>query len=143
MLDTIQEIKPNNKDSISLATGAWAIALIPFLGLIANLIIFFTSKEDKFVRLHSIQAFLADLFFVILSVTALLFLIIPFFLLPFIALQIPVLFILFPIVPFLILGIMLIIFLAKVLVYLYSGFRAYKGEAFLLPVLGRIAVKFF
>ena len=89
------------------------------LGIITGLFFFLTEKKNKFVRFHSLQAiFFSAAWLILQAVVGAIFSLIP-FLFKF----------LFPMVN-----------LAGVIFWVILMVKAYQGEYFLLPVLGKMAM---
>ncbi|MCX5642975.1 MAG: DUF4870 domain-containing protein [Candidatus Omnitrophica bacterium] len=89
------------------------------LGIITGLFFFLTEKKNKFVRFHSLQAIFFSVVWLILQV---------------------VIGLLFSFVPFLFKFILPLVNLAGVIFWVILMVKAYQGEYFLLPVLGKMAL---
>jgi uncharacterized membrane protein len=89
------------------------------LGIITGLFFFLTEKKNKFVRFHSLQAILFSvaLFILETAITGVFFFL-----------------------PFLVMLIRSLIGLAGIIFWIILMIKAYQGEYFLLPVLGKIAL---
>ena len=88
------------------------------LGVITGLFFFLTEKKNKFVRFHSLQAIFFSVAWLILQIAVGVF----FF------------------VPFLFKTLISLLTLAGVIFWVVLMVKAYQGEYFLLPVLGKIAM---
>ena len=136
MFATLESIKPESKDSVLLSTGSWIVNILATVGLFLCLLIFFTSKEDKFARLHSLQAAMLHLAVFILAILLVTILSLSSIILALIGSNLGL------ISAILIAPSLLSLAILAILFYLYAGYRAYKGQVFLVPILGRIALKF-
>ena len=88
-----------------------------FLGFVTGLIFLLTERDNRFVRFHAMQSTLLFLGIVVLDV-------------------------LLQLVP--ILGALIVIFVvipASAILWLILMFKAYQGEEFSLPVVGRLAAE--
>jgi len=89
------------------------------LGIITGLFFFLTEKKNKFVRFHSLQAIFFSVVWLILQVA---------------------IGVLFSFMPFLFKFVLPLINLAGVIFWVILMVKAYQGEYFLLPVLGKMAL---
>jgi len=89
------------------------------LGIITGLFFFLTEKKNKFVRFHSLQAIFFSVVWLILQAA---------------------IGILFSFMPFLFKFILPLINLVGVIFWVILMVKAYQGEYFLLPVLGKMAM---
>jgi len=89
------------------------------LGIITGLFFFLTEKKNKFVRFHSLQSIFFSVVWLVLQV---------------------VIGIVFSFVPFLFKFLLPLINLVGVIFWVVLMVKAYKGEYFLLPVLGKMAM---
>jgi len=114
------KIKPGKKDSVILA------ALPYILGWVVALIVYLVAKEDRYARYHALQSIMFDVcmmavFMVEFVVYVLLFITI--------------------IGAFLMWGVIFLTVIAAFFVRLYMAYRAYKGGAFMLPGIGKMALE--
>ncbi|MFH2068492.1 MAG: DUF4870 domain-containing protein [Candidatus Omnitrophota bacterium] len=89
------------------------------LGVITGLFFFLTEKKNKFVRFHSLQAIFFSVAWLILQV---------------------VIGVVFSFIPFLLKFFLPLINLVGVIFWVILMVKAYKGEYFLLPVFGKMAM---
>jgi uncharacterized membrane protein len=89
------------------------------LGIITGLFFFLTEKKNKFIRFHSLQAIFFSAFWLILQVAVAG---------------------VFSFVPFLFRIFFSLIYLVGIIFWVVLMVKAYQGEYFLLPVLGKIAM---
>ena len=104
------------RTSTGLAANVAAAASY-FLGFVTGLIFLLTERDNRFVRFHAMQSTLLLLGIVVLDV-------------------------LLQLVP--ILGALIVIFVvipASAILWLILMFKAYQGEEFSLPVVGRLAAE--
>ena len=104
------------RTSTGLAANVAAAASY-FLGFVTGLIFLLTERDNRFVRFHAMQSTLLFLGIVVLDV-------------------------LLQLVP--ILGALIVIFVvipASAILWLILMFKAYQGEEFSLPVVGRMAAE--
>ncbi|HWT45072.1 MAG TPA: DUF4870 domain-containing protein [Vicinamibacterales bacterium] len=104
------------RTSTGLAANVAAAASY-FLGFVTGLIFLLTERDNRFVRFHAMQSTLLFLGIVVLDV-------------------------LLQLVP--ILGALIVIFVvipASAILWLILMFKAYQGEEFSLPVVGRLAAE--
>ncbi len=94
-------------------------ALCYVLGIITGLFFFLTEKKNKFVRFHSLQAIFFSVVWLILQA---------------------VLGVLFSFIPSLLKVLLSLVNLAGVVFWIILMVKAYRGEYFLLPVLGKMAM---
>ncbi|HTL44761.1 MAG TPA: DUF4870 domain-containing protein [Vicinamibacterales bacterium] len=104
------------RTSTGLAANVAAAASY-FLGFVTGLVFLLTERDNRFVRFHAMQSTLLFLGIVVLDV-------------------------LLQLVP--ILGALIVIFVvipASAILWLILMFKAYQGEEFSLPVVGRLAAE--
>ena len=89
------------------------------LGIITGLFFFLMEKKNKFVRFHSLQAIFFSVVWLILQV---------------------VVSVLFSFIPFLFKPLLFLINLVAVIFWVTLMVKAYQGEYFLLPVIGKMAM---
>ena len=89
------------------------------LGIITGLFFFLTEKKNKFVRFHSLQAIFFSVVWLILQVA---------------------IGVVFSLAPFLFRLLLPLINLVGVIFWVILMVKAYQGEYFLLPVLGKMAM---
>jgi len=94
-------------------------ALCYVLGIITGLFFFLTEKKNKFVRFHSLQAIFFSVVWLVLQV---------------------VIGVLFSFIPSLLKVLLSLVNLAGVVFWIFLMVKAYRGEYFLLPVLGKMAM---
>jgi uncharacterized membrane protein len=108
----------NKKTSVGMDENIEA-ALSYFLGFLTGILFFVLEKENKFVKFHAMQSIVVFMaLFVINMVLGI-------------------------ILSISIVGIMLfpLIYLIEMVLWLFLMYKAYKGEKFMLPVVGDIAEK--
>jgi len=98
-------------------------ALAYLLGLITGIIFFVIEKENKFVRFHAMQSILFCAAWIILGVVLS------------VLMMIPVLGWIIGILGYLVVG------LGGFVLWLFVMYKAYRGEQYLLPVVGEIALR--
>jgi len=98
-------------------------ALAYLLGLITGIIFFVIEKENKFVRFHAMQSILFCAAWIILGVAFS------------VLMMIPVLGWIIGILGYLVVG------LGGFVLWLFVMYKAYRGEQYLLPVIGEIALR--
>ena len=94
-------------------------ALCYVLGIITGLFFFLTEKKNKFVRFHGLQAIFFSVVWLILQVA---------------------IGVLFSFIPSLLKILLSLVNLAGVVFWIILMVKAYRGEYFLLPVLGKMAL---
>lgn len=94
-------------------------ALSYFFGFLTGILFFVLEKENKFVRFHAMQSILVFLALFVINMVLGIILSISF-----------VTMMLFP-----------LIYLIELILWLFLMYKAYKGEKFMLPVVGDIAEK--
>lgn len=118
--------KAQTKDGSTMAALCYLGGIVGQIGLIVPLFIYLNAKDDKFVRFHALQAMIAEIalylieYAMIFLAILLLITIVGYFL------MILALVALYPLI---------------VLVRFYLAYRAYKGEAFMLPKVGEFTIK--
>lgn len=98
-------------------------ALAYLLGLITGIIFFVIEKENKFVRFHAMQSILFCAAWIILGVALS------------VLMMIPVLGWIIGILGYLVVG------LGGFILWLFVMYKAYRGEQYVLPVVGKIALR--
>lgn len=89
------------------------------LGIVTGLFFFLTEKKNKFIRFHSLQAIFFSVVWLVLQV---------------------VIGIIFSFIPVLFKFLFSLINLVGVIFWIILMVKAYQGEYFLLPVLGKMAM---
>lgn len=116
------ETKDLGKTTLGMEANL-AGALAYLLGLITGIIFFVIEKENKFVRFHAMQSILFCAAWIILGVALS------------VLMMIPVLGWIIGILGYLLVG------LGGFILWLFVMYKAYRGEQYLLPVVGDIALR--
>jgi uncharacterized membrane protein len=124
-----QQFQPATEDSKIFGAISYVF------GFLIAIIIYLLKKEDRYVRFHAAQAILFDICIMVASVVLAVAMIGIFFVVGIATGGIG--FILFPILWVGMIGYAFILFIAR----LYFAYRAYKGNAFQLPIVGPQAAK--
>ena len=118
-------LQPKQKDSAILA------ALPYILGWIVGLLIYLIAKEDKYARYHALQAIL---FGICLSLATAVIILLGF------VIYIPVFVVTFGLSNCIVIPLFFLLVFCLLAVNLYFAYLAYKGKAFMLPFIGKIAL---
>ena len=130
-----------SSDKSSLGLDANVVAglcyvgnLVCALGLILSIITVITEKTNKLARFHAFQS-------ILITVTTIVLVII-YWIAAFICILIDNAVVGFPLFTFLLMGIMILIFLGLFIGMVFAAIKAFQGQIFKLPIIGKFADQF-
>lgn len=120
------KITPEAKDSTMLAALSYA------LGWFVAILVYLIAKEDKYARYHALQSLLLGL---ALSAVYTIAAVVGFII------YIPIFILTFGLANFVLIPLIMLAMLCMFLLGFYLAYLAYKGRAFMLPYIGKMALE--